>query len=36
MNEEINHYDHGIVGGLWLYDSFVKKLLFIIYIHFLD
>lgn len=25
MNEEINHYDHGIVGGLWLYDSFVKN-----------
>lgn len=25
MNEEINHYDHGIVGGLWLYDSLVKN-----------
>ncbi len=21
----INHYDHGIVGGLWLYDSLVKN-----------
>lgn len=25
MNPEINHYDHGIVGGLWLYDSLVKN-----------
>ena len=25
MNEDINHYDHGIVGGLWLYDSLVKN-----------
>lgn len=25
MNEEISHYDHGIVGGLWLYDSLVKN-----------
>ena len=25
MNEGINHYDHGIVGGLWLYDSLVKN-----------
>ena len=25
MNEYINHYDHGIVGGLWLYDSLVKN-----------
>ena len=25
INEDINHYDHGIVGGLWLYDSLVKK-----------
>lgn len=25
MNEYINHYDHGIAGGLWLYDSLVKN-----------
>lgn len=25
INEDINHYDHGIVGGLWLYDSLVKN-----------
>lgn len=25
MNPKINHYDHGIVGGLWLYDSLVKN-----------
>lgn len=25
MFEEINHYDHGIVGGVWLYDSLVKN-----------
>lgn len=25
MNEYINHYDHRIVGGLWLYDSLVKN-----------
>ena len=25
MNKDINHYDHGIVGGLWLYDSLVKN-----------
>ena len=25
MNEDINHHDHGIVGGLWLYDSLVKN-----------
>ena len=24
-NPEINHYDHGIVGGLWLYDSLVEN-----------
>ena len=26
MYEEIKHYDHGIVGGLWLYDSLIKKI----------
>ena len=25
MNEAIKHYDHGIVGGLWLYDSLIKN-----------
>jgi len=25
MNEKIKHYDHGIVGGLWLYDSLIKN-----------
>lgn len=25
MDEEIKHYDHGIVGGLWLYDSLMKN-----------
>lgn len=25
MNPEINHYDHGIVGGFWLYDSLIKN-----------
>ena len=25
MSEEIKHYDHGIVGGLWLYDSLIKN-----------
>jgi len=25
MDENIRHYDHGIVGGLWLYDSLMKN-----------
>ena len=25
LNPKINHYDHGIVGGLWLYDSLIKN-----------
>lgn len=25
MNEKIRHYDHGIVGGFWLYDSLMKN-----------
>jgi len=25
MDEEIRHYDHGIVGGLWLYDCLMKN-----------
>jgi len=25
MNPDINHYDHGIVGGLWLYDILIKN-----------
>lgn len=25
MAEGIKHYDHGIVGGLWLYDSLMKN-----------
>lgn len=25
MTEEIRHYDHGIVGGFWLYDSLMKN-----------
>lgn len=25
MMPNINHYDHGIVGGLWLYDSLYKN-----------
>ena len=25
MDEKIRHYDHGIVGGLWLFDSLMKN-----------
>lgn len=25
MNPHIKHYDHGIVGGFWLYDSLMKN-----------
>jgi len=25
MSERIKHYDHGIVGGLWLYDGLMKN-----------
>lgn len=25
MDAEIRHYDHGIVGGLWLYDCLMKN-----------
>lgn len=25
MTDEIRHYDHGIVGGLWLYDNLIKN-----------
>lgn len=25
MTDGIRHYDHGIVGGLWLYDSLMKN-----------
>lgn len=25
MNPQIKHYDHGIVGGFWLYDSLMKN-----------
>lgn len=25
MTDGISHYDHGIVGGLWLYDNLIKN-----------